>query len=149
MEAVSNLKQELEARLCTSIDMGWLKACMVFLESKSMQWPLPPARLASLVEDQFLLSTLEQSSQGCLPGDLATRHGEILKGQFLVQVQDCVNIAEPCDRRYLHSATRTLKLGLYDGKVSISALELTHIPQLSLDFPAGFKVCISHPYFNS
>lgn len=141
MDAVSHIKQELDAKLHTTLNVSWVQQCLLFLESKSFgRLPALP-QLVKQVEDQLLVSNLEHSSLGILPVDIATRHGQILKGQYFVQVQDLINVSEPSERRFLHSAHRTLKLGLFDGKTSISALELTHIPQLSLDLSAGFKVC--------
>lgn len=143
MDTVSQLKQDLDVKWCTSLRVKWLRECLLFLESVSGVSGLPSRpRLTTMVEDQLLLSDLGISTDGCLPLDVANRHGQILRGQFLLQAQDCVNISEPSDRRYTHTAHRTLKLGLFDGKTSVSAMELTHIPQLSLDLPAGFKVRI-------
>jgi len=145
MTTVSQLKQDLDSKWCTSLRVRWLQACLQFLESVAPQGLPPRPRLTAMVEDQLLLSDLESSTNGCLPLDVATRHGQVLKGQFLVQALDCVNVSEPSDRRYTHTSNRTLKLGLFDGKTLVSAMELTHIPQISLDFPAGFKVRLFLP----
>lgn len=140
MNTANDIKRDLDAKLSTQLNLEWVKACLTFLESTFIGGLPARARLLTLVEDQLMVSNLELSSLGCLPNDIAQRHGTVLRGQFLVQVQDCINVSEPSDRRYNHSAHRTLKLGLFDGKVSVSAMELTHIPQISMDMPAGFKV---------
>lgn len=141
MDALSQLKQDLDAKWCTSLRVRWLQECLVFLESASHSNGLSSrSTLTTQVEDQLLLSDLGYSTHGCIPLDVASRHGQVLRGKFLVQVQDCVNVSESSDRRYSHTTNRTLKMGLFDGKISVTAMELTHIPQISLDFPAGFKV---------
>lgn len=147
MATLNQVKQDLERKLCTVLNERWLDDCFAFLATQFPNGLPQPPRLTRLVEDQILLSDLERSTLGCLPDKLSTSRGQIIKGQFLVQVSDCINISEPRDRRFLHSQNRTLKLGLSDGKQSISALELTHIPQLSLDFPAGIKVRSSPSHF--
>jgi hypothetical protein len=145
MSQTNQVKTDLERKLHTRLNQAWLDACLAFL-TQSLSSGLPPlTQLSKLVEDQLILSSLDQSTLGCLPPNLSTSHGQIIKGEYLVQVQDCINVSEPRDRRFLHSAHRTLKLGLYDGIQSVSAMELTHIPQLSIDFPAGFKVRLWPP----
>lgn len=140
MNSVNDIKRELDTKLCTQLNPEWLRACLSFLETACIGGLPDRSRLIGLVEDQLLVSNLDLSTIGCFPGDIAQRHGATLQGQFLVQVQDCINVAEPSDRRYAHSAHRTLKLGLFDGKISVSAMELSHIPQISMELPAGFKV---------
>ena len=140
MNAANDIKRDLDAKLSTQLSPEWVKACLTFLESNFIGGLPARARLLTLVEDQLLVSDLGLSSLGCLPNDIAQRHGTVLRGQFLVQVQDCINVSEPSDRRYNHSAHRTLKLGLFDGKITVSAMELTHIPQISMEMPTGFKV---------
>lgn len=142
---VEKQKQELERRLHTTVKDEWLGHCLTFLEH-TLHLPslasVPPSQLSSYIEDQFLNSNLSESSRGCLPPQLRARQDQgQIKGAFLVQVHDLVNIAEPIDRRYQHSLHRTLKLGLFDGVQAIDAMELTHIPQLTMDLPAGVKVC--------
>lgn len=150
MNSVNDIKRDLDAKLATQLNPEWIAACLTFLESTGIGGLPARPRLLNMVEDQLLVSNLEMSSLGCLPEDIPRRHGTTLRGQFLVQVQDCINVSEPSDKRYNHSSHRTLKLGLFDGKITISAMELTHIPQISMDMPAGFKVrrfCSSLPSF--
>lgn len=140
MNTPNDLKRELDAKLGTSLNPSWLADCLAFLEGLNKNGLPSQARLRSMVEDQLLYSNLGVSTLGCLPEDVAERHATVLQGHFLLQVQDCINVSEPSDRHFLHTANRTLKLGLFDGKISVSAMELSHIPQISMEMPAGFKV---------
>lgn len=144
MDIATRVKKDLETKLNTRIRDDWLRKCLSFLESSLSAASfavLPHARLLTLVEEQFLSSTLNESSLGILPPNLRTKkERQQITGLFFVQVNDLVNIGEPLERRYFHSTHRTLKLSLFDGVQSVDAMELAHIPQLSVELPAGIKV---------
>lgn len=139
MDVISQIKSTLESKFFTILNDDWIRKCVQFIQNGKTVGNF--SSLLPLVEDQFLLSSLENSSLGSFRQNLSSlASGSIVSSTHLVQIDDLVNISEPSDRRYTNSRSANLKLMLFDGKQRISAFEFSRVPQLSVSLPLGIKV---------
>jgi len=69
-----------------------------------------------------------------------------LTGQYLLQIEEAVNVAEPVERR-ADTRNRFLKLLVTDGHLQIPAIERFSIPGLDVSTACGTKVPFGEDVF--
>ncbi|EFJ49862.1 hypothetical protein VOLCADRAFT_104113 [Volvox carteri f. nagariensis] len=70
-------------------------------------------------------------------------HKEVLKGKFVLQLDEVINMAAAARERYTdQSGNRCLKFALTDGCQQVVGVEHAHLPAFAWDCPAGTKVII-------
>ncbi|XP_027148532.1 recQ-mediated genome instability protein 1 [Coffea eugenioides] len=100
---------------------------------------------AKICFQQFLNVDMNFCGAGVLPSNVASLHLVDLKGPFVLQVDEIVNISCPLKDRYQEMAAgvkRCLKLSMTDGVQRISGMEYRPIKALEVLSPAGMKVAI-------
>lgn len=100
---------------------------------------------AKICFQQFLNVDMNFCGAGVLPSNVASLHLVDLKGPFVLQVDEIVNISCPLKDRYKEMAAgvkRCLKLSMTDGVQRISGMEYRPIKALEVLSPAGMKVAI-------
>ncbi|KAK6148053.1 hypothetical protein DH2020_018965 [Rehmannia glutinosa] len=100
---------------------------------------------AKLCFEQFLCSDMNYCGAGVLPPNVHTLHLVDLKGPFVLQVDEIVNISCPLRGRYQSAAPgikRCLKLCMTDGVQRVFGMEYRPIKDLEVLSPAGFKVAV-------
>ncbi|XP_017762521.1 PREDICTED: tudor domain-containing protein 3 isoform X1 [Eufriesea mexicana] len=76
--------------------------------------------------------------------EVGNGQGDITQGNIVLQIQKIRNVAVPKNIEDSRSAPRLLKFFLTDGKNNFQAIEVEHIPPLSLNTPPGTKILIGH-----
>ncbi|KAE8694536.1 putative Glucose 1-dehydrogenase [Hibiscus syriacus] len=122
----------------------WLDSCIQGLESSVPRFSaLDVSAKAKLCFQQFLLSDMNCSGGGILPENVDSMHLADLKGPFVLQVDEIVNISCPLKERYQDTPSgikRCLKLSITDGVQRIFGMEYRPIKDLQVLAPAGLKV---------
>ncbi|GMI76685.1 RECQ MEDIATED INSTABILITY 1 [Hibiscus trionum] len=124
----------------------WLDSCVQGLESSVPRFSaLDVSAKAKLCFQQFLLSDMNYSGGGILPENVDSMHLVDLKGPFVLQVDEIVNISCPLKGRYQDTPSgikRCLKLSMTDGVQRVFGMEYRPIKDLQVLAPAGLKVAI-------
>ncbi|GER45849.1 hypothetical protein STAS_22831 [Striga asiatica] len=124
----------------------WLDSCLRSLQSSVMGFQrMDDLAKAKLCFEQFLHSDMNYSGAGVLPPDVHTLHSVDLKGPFVLQVDEIVNISRPIRGRYQNSvpgSIRCLKLSMTDGVQRVFGMEYRPINSLQVLAPAGLKVVV-------
>ncbi|KAL2492197.1 RecQ-mediated genome instability protein 1 [Abeliophyllum distichum] len=124
----------------------WLDSCLGALETSIQGFPgFDDSVKAKLCFEQFLYSDMNYCGAGVLPPDVHTLHLVDLKGPFVLQVDEIVNISCPIRGRYQNAAPgmkRCLKLSMTDGVQRVFGMEYRPIKDLEVLAPAGLKVAI-------
>ncbi|KAK8586508.1 hypothetical protein V6N13_010099 [Hibiscus sabdariffa] len=124
----------------------WLDSCVQGLESSVPRFStLDVSAKAKLCFRQFLLSDMNYSGGGILPENVDSMHLVDLKGPFVLQVDEIVNISCPLKGRYEDTPSgikRCLKLSMTDGVQRVFGMEYRPIKDLQVLAPAGLKVAI-------
>ncbi|KAM7254036.1 hypothetical protein ACFE04_028659 [Oxalis oulophora] len=125
----------------------WLDSCVSGLEGSVTGFASFDLNTkAKLCFQQFLFSDMNSSgSGGVLPENVHTLNRIDLKGPFVLQVDEIVNISCPIRARY-HDAPsgiqRCLKLSMTDGVQRVFGMEYRPINDLKVFSPAGLKVAV-------
>lgn len=86
---------------------------------------------------------MKEISSGGLPPDFAKSSKlEIPTSGYIVQIQRIQNISAPKCNQESKAASRMLLLELTDGSTLCSAIELDHLPSLSVNTPPGTKILL-------
>lgn len=86
---------------------------------------------------------LKEISSGGLPTDFAKSNKlEVPTTGYIVQIQRILNISAPKCNQESKTSPRMLLLELTDGTTSCSAIELDHLPSLSVNTPPGTKILL-------
>ncbi|XWS51452.1 hypothetical protein CRYUN_Cryun12cG0177500 [Craigia yunnanensis] len=88
---------------------------------------------------------MNYSGGGILPKNVDSMHLVDLKGPFVLQVDEIVNISCPLKGRYQDAPSgikRCLKLSMTDGAQRVFGMEYRPIEDLRVLAPAGLKVSI-------
>ncbi len=140
----------------------WVVQCIQFLQqttnqSKSLLTssasnPNEERKLLESIYQQFLNGDLSEIGTSSLPKNVADMHAEILSGDYVLQIDEVLNISEPIERRMQEkeeerrnnnnnysNTKRVLKLNLTDGTNWIAAMEYKSLPIPSF-IPPGTKV---------
>nr|GME17193.1 recQ-mediated genome instability protein 1 [Ipomoea batatas] len=140
--AVGRVLQEMGLRL----RVEWLQSCLAQLEGSVPRFrAFDDATKAKLCFQQFLYSDMNLSGAGELPPNVHTLHSVDIKGPFVLQVDEIVNISCPLRGRYQESSAgikRCLKLSMTDGIQRVFGMEYRPIKGLDVMAPAGIKVAI-------
>ncbi|XWS47782.1 hypothetical protein CRYUN_Cryun13aG0014700 [Craigia yunnanensis] len=124
----------------------WLDSCVQGLESSVPRFStLDVSAKAKLCFQQFLFSDMNYSGGGILPENVDSMHLVDLKGPFVLQVDEIVNISCPLKGRYQDAPSgikRCLKLSMTDGVQRVFGMEYRPIKDLQVLAPAGLKVAI-------
>ncbi|KAE8710616.1 putative Glucose 1-dehydrogenase [Hibiscus syriacus] len=123
----------------------WLDSCVQGLESSVPRFlNLDISEKAKLCFQQFLLSDMNYSGGGILPENVDSMRLVDLKGPFVLQVDEIVNISCPLKGRYQDTPglKRCLKLSITDGVQRVFGMEYRPIKDLQVLTPAGLKVVI-------
>ncbi|CAA0831762.1 RecQ-mediated genome instability protein 1 [Striga hermonthica] len=124
----------------------WLDSCLRSLQSSVTGFQrMDDLAKAKLCFEQFLRSDMNYSGAGVLPRDVHTLHLVDLKGPFVLQVDEIVNISRPIRGRYQSSvpgSMRCLKLSMTDGVQRVFGMEYRPINSLQVLAPAGLKVVV-------
>ncbi|MCD9639691.1 hypothetical protein HAX54_024397 [Datura stramonium] len=124
----------------------WLESCIGGLEGSVGGFTgLDDTAKAKLCFEQFLYSDMNFCGAGMLPRDVHKLHLVDLKGPFVLQVDEIVNISCPLRDRYQKAAAgikRCLKLSMTDGIQRVFGMEYRPIKDLDVLAPSGLKVAI-------
>lgn len=86
---------------------------------------------------------MKEISSGGLPPDFAKSSKlEVPTSGYIVQIQRIQNISAPKCNQESKAASRMLLLELTDGSTLCSAIELDHLPSLSVNTPPGTKILL-------
>ncbi|KAL9419720.1 hypothetical protein AB3S75_037478 [Citrus x aurantiifolia] len=133
-------------RLGLSLKREWLDSFVQGLESSVSGFSqLDVSAKAKLCFQQFLFSDMNYSGAGVLPRNVQSMHLVDLKGPFVLQVDEVINISCPLRGRYQDAAPgikRCLKLSMTDGVQRVFGMEYRPIKDLKVLAPSGFKVVI-------
>ncbi|KAG8379455.1 hypothetical protein BUALT_Bualt07G0090300 [Buddleja alternifolia] len=124
----------------------WLDSCLHGLQASVHGFNgLDDSAKSKLCFEQFLHSDMNYCGAGVLPPNVHALHLVDLKGPFVLQVDEIVNISCPLRGRY-QSATpgvkRCLKLSMTDGVQRVFGMEYRPIKDLEVMALAGLKVAI-------
>ncbi|KAJ0110437.1 hypothetical protein Patl1_01261 [Pistacia atlantica] len=124
----------------------WLYSCVQGLKSSVSGFSnLDVSAKAKLCFQQFLFSDMNYCGAGVLPNNVDSLHLVDLKGPFVLQVDEIVNISCPLRGRFQDTASgikRCLKLSMTDGAQRVFGMEYRPIKDLKVLAPAGLKVVI-------
>ncbi|CAN4096213.1 unnamed protein product [Withania somnifera] len=124
----------------------WVESCVSGLERSVGGFSgLDNTVKAKLCFEQFLYSDMNYCGAGMLPKDVNKLHLVDLKGPFVLQVDEIVNISCPLRDRYQKAAAglkRCLKLSMTDGIQHVFGMEYRPIKDLDVLAPSGLKVAI-------
>ncbi|KAL0441899.1 UNVERIFIED_CONTAM: RecQ-mediatedinstability protein 1 [Sesamum radiatum] len=133
-------------RLGLRVKREWLDSCLHGLQLSVAGFQgLDDSAKAKLCFGQFLFSDMNYCGAGVLPPNVHTLHLVDLKGPFVLQVDEIVNISCPLRGRYQNAASgikRCLKLSMTDGVQRVFGMEYRPIKDLEVLAPAGLKVAI-------
>ncbi|XVF11495.1 hypothetical protein REPUB_Repub08aG0032200 [Reevesia pubescens] len=133
-------------RMGLKLRREWLDSCIQGLESSVPRFStLDVSAKAKLCFQHFLFSDMNYSGGGILPENVDSMHLVDLKGPFVLQVDEIVNISCPLKGRYKEAASgikRCLKLSMTDGIQRVFGMEYRPIKDLQVLAPAGLKVAI-------
>ncbi|TYJ25519.1 hypothetical protein E1A91_A07G056200v1 [Gossypium mustelinum] len=133
-------------RMGLKLRREWLDSCVQGLESSVPSFSfLDVSAKAKLCFQQFLFSDMNYSGGGILPSNVDSMHLVDLKGPFVLQVDEIVNISCPLKGRYQETPSgikRCLKLSMTDGVQRVFGMEYRPIKDLQVLAPAGLKVAI-------
>ncbi|MBA0577414.1 hypothetical protein Golob_024766 [Gossypium lobatum] len=133
-------------RMGLKLRREWLDSCVQGLESSVPRFStLDASAKAKLCFQQFLFSDMNYSGGGILPSNVDSMHLVDLKGPFVLQVDEIVNISCPLKGRYQETPSgikRCLKLSMTDGVQRVFGMEYRPIKDLQVLAPAGLKVAI-------
>ncbi|KAL8456731.1 hypothetical protein ACS0TY_034832 [Phlomoides rotata] len=133
-------------RLGLRVRREWLDSCLQGLQLSVQGFErMDDSAKAKLCFAQFLWSDMNYCGAGVLPLNLHTLHMVDLKGPFVLQVDEIVNISKPLRERYKNAAPpgskRCLKLSMTDGAQRVFGMEYRPIKDLEVA-PAGLKVVV-------
>ncbi|XP_063218195.1 tudor domain-containing protein 3 [Bacillus rossius redtenbacheri] len=77
---------------------------------------------------------------GAFPEDMHKNKLDSIPGRVVVQVQKVRNVSAPRSNEESKAAPRMLKLSLTDGQLVCHAVEVEHMPFMSLNTPPGTKL---------
>ncbi|CAI9116544.1 OLC1v1017720C1 [Oldenlandia corymbosa var. corymbosa] len=124
----------------------WLEACIGALPSSIQGFlGLDDSQKAKLCFEQFLFADMNHCGSGVLPRDVHKLHLVDLKGPYILQVDEMVNISSPLRTRYQKAAPgskRCLKLSMTDGVQRVFGMEYRPIKDLDVLSPAGMKIAL-------
>ncbi|XVF49576.1 hypothetical protein PTKIN_Ptkin04bG0023500 [Pterospermum kingtungense] len=133
-------------RMGLKLRREWLDSCVQGLESSVPRFStLDVSAEAKLCFQQFLFSDMNYSGGGVLPQNVHSMHLVDLKGPFVLQVDEIVNLSCPLKGRYQEAPSgikRCLKLSMTDGVQRVFGMEYRPIKDLLVLAPAGLKVAI-------
>ncbi|KAK4436840.1 RecQ-mediatedinstability protein 1 [Sesamum alatum] len=133
-------------RLGLRVKREWLDSCLNGLQLSVAGFQgLGDSAKAKLCFGQFLFSDMNYCGAGVLPPNVHTLHLVDLKGPFVLQVDEIVNISCPLRGRYQNAASgikRCLKLSMTDGVQRVFGMEYRPVKDLEVLAPAGLKVAI-------
>ncbi|KAK6250289.1 RecQ mediated genome instability protein 1 [Theobroma cacao] len=137
---------DLLLRMGLKLRREWLDSCVQGLQSSVPRFStLDVSAKAKLCFQQFLFSDMNYSGGGILPENVDSMHLVDLKGPFVLQVDEIVNISCPLKGRYQDAPPgikRCLKLSMTDGVQRVFGMEYRPIKDLQVLAPAGLKVAI-------
>ncbi|KAL3839117.1 hypothetical protein ACJIZ3_023708 [Penstemon smallii] len=124
----------------------WLDSCLSGLQASVQGFQgMDDSAKAKLCFQQFLFSDMNFCGAGVLPPNVHKLHLVDLKGPFVLQVDEIVNISGPLRGRYQNAAPgikRCLKLSMTDGVQRVFGMEYRPINDLEALAPAGLKIAI-------
>ncbi|XP_042015692.1 recQ-mediated genome instability protein 1-like [Salvia splendens] len=133
-------------RLGLSVRGEWLDSCLQGLQASTPGFQrMDDSSKAKLCFKQFLWSDMNFCGAGVLPPNVHTLHLVDLKGPFVLQVDEVVNISNPVRGRYQNAAPgikRCLKLSMTDGIQRVFGMEYRPIKDIQVLGPAGLKVVV-------
>ncbi|RAL47479.1 unnamed protein product [Cuscuta campestris] len=140
--AVGRVLQDMGLRLRAE----WLQSCIGQLEASVPGFSaFDSSSKAKLCFKQFLYSDMNFSGAGGLPPNVHTLQSVDLKGPFVLQVDEIINISCPLRGRYQEAPAgikRCLKLSMIDGIQRVFGMEYRPLKGLNAMAPAGIKVSI-------
>ncbi|KAL8042654.1 hypothetical protein ABFX02_09G067200 [Erythranthe guttata] len=124
----------------------WLDSCLRGLQSSVSGFQgMDASAKARLCFEQFLCSDMNYCGAGVLPPNVQALNLVDLKGPFVLQVDEIVNISCPLRGRYQNlppGDKRCLKLSMTDGVQRVYGMEYRPINGLQVLAAAGFKVVV-------
>ncbi|GAV82257.1 DUF1767 domain-containing protein, partial [Cephalotus follicularis] len=137
---------EFLGRVGLRLKREWLDSCVEGLQRSVPGFSAFDSETkAKLCFEQFLFSDMNYSGAGVLPQNVDSMHLVDLKGPFVLQVDEIVNISCPLRGRYQDAPSgikRCLKLSMTDGIQRVFGMEYRPIKDLKVLAPAGLKVAI-------
>ncbi|KAL3629753.1 recQ-mediated genome instability protein 1 [Castilleja foliolosa] len=133
-------------RLGLRLKKEWLDSCLQGLQSSVTGFHrMDDSAKAKLCFEQFLCSDMNYCGAGILPKGVHTLNLVDLKGPFVLQVDEIVNISCPLRLRYHNAGPgkgRCLKLSMTDGVQRVFGMEYRPINDLRPLSPAGLKIAV-------
>ncbi|XP_073146557.1 recQ-mediated genome instability protein 1 [Henckelia pumila] len=135
-------------RIGLRLKREWLDSCLISLQSSVPGFQgMDDASKAKLCFGQFLCSDMNYCGAGVLPSNVHSLNLVDLKGPFVLQVDEIVNISCPLRGRYQNAGPgikRCLKLSMTDGVQRVFGMEYRPIKDLEVMSPAGLKIVLSN-----
>ncbi|XP_067647152.1 tudor domain-containing protein 3 isoform X2 [Eurosta solidaginis] len=120
------------------LEQGW------FITEEGLKKAVATAsctRVSEVNDTRKVIATmLDMDFREIAGGALPTKKDDTIGGRIVLQLQKTRNISAPKANEDSKVAPRFLQLELSDGQTTIQALELEHIPALSMDLPPGTKI---------
>ncbi|XP_075517116.1 recQ-mediated genome instability protein 1 [Primulina tabacum] len=133
-------------RLGLRLKREWLDSCLISLQSSVPGFQaMDDSSKAKLCFGKFLCSDMNYCGAGVLPSNVHTLNLVDLKGPFVLQVDEIVNISCPLRGRYQNAGPgikRCLKLSMTDGVQRVFGMEYRPIKDLEVMSPAGLKIVL-------
>ena len=157
---IKALHSELESLLRLRVHTEWVEKCFHALkeeEEKDEEDIKDDEWFLSRTYDQFMFADVNVACHGStvlLPtSSLEDMHETCVKGRFVMQIDELVDVGKPFSSRYENSTkngqnlqARCLKMNATDGKRRYVLYEYSAIPQLdAVETKAGCKVALIDP----
>lgn len=95
-----------------------------------------------LILQKVFMNDLSLTSLPVLPAQASDLHNSRLTGQYVLQVQEMMNVGEPVEKRdeLLNAKHRVFRFRFTDGHQSMEAMEYQRLEELTSLLPPGSKV---------
>ena len=153
---IKALHSELESLLRLHVHTEWVEKCFHALKGEEEEGIKDDEWFLSRTYDQFMFADVNVACHGSTvleKEDLENMHETIVKGRFVMQIDELVDVGKPFASRYENSTkngpnlqARCLKMNATDGKRRYVLYEYSAIPQLdAVETKAGCKVALIDP----
>ena len=151
------MKSRLENQKQINADTVWITDCIKFIKQSTPA--ISDDRLVETVLNHFLTTDFNESkcNDSTLPSKVSELANEFVSGQFILQIDEVVNIGESIFQQrlqqveqlnrpenfpqFIDSKNRTLKFNLTDGVQRVYGFEYKLVPQIHNRISPGCKVC--------
>jgi hypothetical protein len=100
--------QEIQKKLSECyifVDLAWVQNCINFLQSQQKLNPQCDPNFLERVYICFLHTDLNKIGQESLPQNVSHWHNQYLKGYYVLQIDEIINISESLENRFTYHIT--------------------------------------------